>query len=60
MMEMPVNNAAFQIKPTLENILHTGSVKQLIQKVTSETLLSEFLRFLKFNFNCVLKSEVQV
>lgn len=42
-MELPAvaNPTAFQIKPDLDNILHTGSVKQLIQKVVSETLLSE-------------------
>lgn len=40
-MELPVASNAFQIKPDLENILHTGSVKHLIQKVLQETLLSE-------------------
>lgn len=40
-MELPVASNAFQIKPDLENILHTGTVKDLIQKVITETLLSE-------------------
>lgn len=40
-MELPVASNAFQIKPDLENILHAGTVKQLIQKVLAETLLSK-------------------
>lgn len=49
-MELPVASNAFQIKPDLENILHTSTVKQLIQKIVNETLLSESL----INF-CVYK-----
>lgn len=41
-MELPVASSAFQIKPDLENILQSDVVKQLIQKVVADTLLSEF------------------
>lgn len=45
-MELPVASNAFQIKPDLDNILHTNSVKQLIQKVVNDNLLSKsFFRY---------------
>ncbi|CRK94801.1 CLUMA_CG008295, isoform A [Clunio marinus] len=37
-MELSVNPTAFQIKPDLDNIIHTENVKKVIQKVLSETL----------------------
>lgn len=42
-MELPLTNS-FQIKPSLENLPQESRVKQLIQKVVGETLLSKFRR----------------
>lgn len=53
-MELSALSNAFQIKPDLENILQSSKVKQLIQEVVGEILLSE-ISFILFSLhNCNL------
>jgi hypothetical protein len=46
-MELPVLSNSFQIKPSLDNLPQESRVKQLIQKVIGETLLSKLKEELK-------------
>lgn len=39
-MDLTAPASAFQIKPDLENVLQSSSVKQLIQEIVGELLLS--------------------